>query len=86
MSNNCLHFDTTKHLHNQPRERLRRRPVARDGLRGDELRELGRGHEGGESRERMTYGHDALDDPDAGRAEQDHGGAALALLEPGVGP
>ena len=73
-------------LNNQPRERLRRRPVARDGLRGDELRELGRRHEGGEPCQRMTYWHDALDDADAGRARKDHGRAALALLEPGVGP
>ena len=75
----------TQHLHNQPRERLRRRPVARDGLRGDELRELRRGHEGGEPCQRVTYWHDPLDDADAGRARDD-GGAALALLEPGVGP
>ena len=72
-------------LHNQPRERLRRRPVAREGLRGDEVGELGRGHEGGESRKRMTNWHDPLHDADAGRARDD-GGAALALLEPGVGP
>ena len=34
----------------------------------------------------MTYWHDPLDHADAGRAKQDHRGAALALLEPGVGP
>ena len=73
-------------LHNQLRERLRRRHVARDGFRSDELRELGRRHEGGEPCQRMAYWHDPLDDADAGRAKQDHGRAALALLEPGVGP